>query len=126
MGAAPPVESNDHGILWQNAPTVVPDRRLARFAERLAKKENRTMSELIREALRQYRQRQEAPVNNDLIATLRAIQEEARKAGLDKLSNAARADYIVTGNLKDFPKVHEQINPVNARQLLEVFTRGSE
>jgi predicted transcriptional regulator len=54
--------------------------------ERLAKKENRTMSELIREALRQYQQRQEAPVNTDLLAALRAVQEDARRAGLDKLS----------------------------------------
>jgi Arc/MetJ-type ribon-helix-helix transcriptional regulator len=54
--------------------------------ERLAKKENRTMSELIREALRQYQQRQEAPVNTDLIAALRSVQEDARRAGLDKLS----------------------------------------
>jgi hypothetical protein len=54
--------------------------------ERLAKKENRTMSELIRESLRQYQQRQEAPVNTDLIVALRAVQENARRAGLDKLS----------------------------------------
>ncbi len=45
------------------------------------------MSELIREALRQYQQRQEAPVNNDLIAALRAVQEGARKAGLDKITS---------------------------------------
>jgi hypothetical protein len=54
--------------------------------ELLAKKENRTLSELIRESLRQYQQRQEAPVNTDLIAALRAVQEDARRAGLDKLS----------------------------------------
>jgi Arc/MetJ-type ribon-helix-helix transcriptional regulator len=54
--------------------------------ERLAKRENRTMSELIREALRQYQQRQETPVNSDLIAALRAVQEDAKRVGLDKLS----------------------------------------
>lgn len=55
--------------------------------ERMAKKESRTMSELIREALRQYqRQQQERPVNTDLIAALRAVQEDAKRAGLDKLS----------------------------------------
>jgi Arc/MetJ-type ribon-helix-helix transcriptional regulator len=56
-------------------------------AERLARKENRTMSELIREALRQYQQRREAPVNNDLIAALRAVQEDAKKADLNKLTS---------------------------------------
>ena len=55
-------------------------------AEKLARKENRTMSELFREALRQYAQKQESPVNHDLIAALKAVQEEARRAGLDKLS----------------------------------------
>ena len=55
-------------------------------AEKLARKENRTMSELFREALRQYAQKQESPVNYDLIAALKAVQEEARRAGLDKLS----------------------------------------
>ena len=54
--------------------------------ERLAKKESRTMSELVREALRQYQQKQEAPVNNALIAALRAVQESAKRAGLDKLT----------------------------------------
>jgi Arc/MetJ-type ribon-helix-helix transcriptional regulator len=55
-------------------------------AEKLARKENRTMSELFREALRQYEQKQATPVNNDLIAALKAIQEDAQRAGLDKLS----------------------------------------
>lgn len=45
------------------------------------------MSELFREALRQYQQKQQAPVNNDLIAALRAVQSDAQRAGLDKLSN---------------------------------------
>ena len=55
-------------------------------AERLAKRENRTLSELVREALRQYEQKQETPINYDLIAALRAVQESAKRAGLDKLS----------------------------------------
>ncbi len=54
--------------------------------ERLAKKENRTLSELVREALRQYEQKKETPVNTDLIAALRAVQEDARRVGLDKMS----------------------------------------
>ena len=55
-------------------------------AERLARRENRTLSELVREALRQYEQKQEAPVNYDVIAALRAIQGSATRAGLDKLT----------------------------------------
>jgi Arc/MetJ-type ribon-helix-helix transcriptional regulator len=55
-------------------------------AERLARKESRTMSELVREALRQYQQRQEGAVNTDLLAALRAVQAEAQKAGLDRLT----------------------------------------
>ena len=54
--------------------------------ERLARKENRTLSELVREALRQYQQKQESPVNTDLIAALRAVQEDAKRAGLDRVS----------------------------------------
>ena len=57
-----------------------------RRVERLAKKENRTLSELVREALRHYEQKQQTSVNHDLIAARRAIQESAKKAGLDKLS----------------------------------------
>ena len=56
-------------------------------AERLARRENRTLSELVREALRQYEQKQESPMNYDLIAALRAVQEGARRTGLDKLTD---------------------------------------
>lgn len=66
---------------------------MARQAERLAKKENRTMSELMREAFRRYQQplavfdvreyvRQIAPAP----PVLQAIREEARKNGSDKLT----------------------------------------
>jgi Arc/MetJ-type ribon-helix-helix transcriptional regulator len=58
-------------------------------AERLAKKENRTLSELVREALRQYQQKRESLVNTELIAALRAVQEDARQSGLDKLPQRA-------------------------------------
>ena len=44
------------------------------------------MSELVREALRHYQQKQEARVNTELIAALRAVQEDARRAGLSKLT----------------------------------------
>ena len=65
----------------------LPPEQLKR-TERLAKRENRTLSELVREALRQYEQRQEAPINYDLIAALRAVQNGAKRSGLDKLSEA--------------------------------------
>jgi hypothetical protein len=55
----------------------------------LARKENRTLSELVREVLRQYQQRRESPVNTELIAALRAVQEDARRSGLDKLPQRA-------------------------------------
>ena len=71
--------------------TMPPD--MARQAEALAKKENRTMSELMREALRQY---QQPKVNIDVrefirqIAptppALRAMQEDARRKGTHKLT----------------------------------------
>ena len=68
---------------------------MAKQAERLAKKENRTMSELMREALRRYQQplvtlnlreyfRHIAPTP----PALRAMQEDARRKGTDKLSMA--------------------------------------
>jgi hypothetical protein len=66
---------------------------MARQAERLAKKENRTMSELMREALRRYQQpravldvrefiRQIAPTP----PALETIRQEARKRGSSKLT----------------------------------------
>jgi predicted transcriptional regulator len=55
-------------------------------AQRLARKENRTLSELIREALRHYERKQQPIINYDLIAALRIIQESAKRAGLDKLT----------------------------------------
>ena len=35
---------------------------------------------------------------------------------------AGRADYIITGNLRDFPKVQGRTKVVNARQFLSLFT----
>ena len=46
-----------------------------RQVERLAKKENRTLSELVREALRRYQQKPASPAGAELIAALRAVQE---------------------------------------------------
>src|SRR5688572_24479574 len=53
-------------------------------AERLAKQENRTMSELFREALRRYQQQEEQPRN--MLAALRALQEDAKARGLNKMT----------------------------------------
>lgn len=56
-------------------------------AERIAKRENRTMSELVREALRRYDLTgTSAGVNTGLLNALRAVQEDARRAGLDKMT----------------------------------------
>ena len=71
--------------------TMPPD--LAKQAERLAKKENRTMSELMREALRRYQQpsvvldvreyiRQLAPTP----PAYQAIRQDAKAKGADKLT----------------------------------------
>jgi predicted DNA-binding protein len=66
---------------------------MAKQAERLAKRENRTMSELMREALRRY---QQSPLDLDVreyvrrIApappTLRAIRQEAKRNDTAKLT----------------------------------------
>jgi len=61
--------------------TMPPD--LARKAERLAKKESRTMSELMREALRRYDHPQASPAMSEVLALLRA---EARVKGLSRMS----------------------------------------
>ena len=73
--------------------TMPPD--LARQAERLAKKENRTMSELMREALRCYQRSQVAFdtiewVNRVAPAPpeLQAMRKDAKRNGTDKLTMA--------------------------------------
>jgi len=57
-----------------------------RIAERLARKQNRTMSELFREGLRKLEQEDRRGVNSELLAALRAVQEDARQAGLNKMT----------------------------------------
>lgn len=73
--------------------TMPPD--LARQAERMAKKENRSMSELMREALRCYQRSQVAfdPIAwvNEVAPAppeLRAMWEDAKRNGTDKLTMA--------------------------------------
>lgn len=59
-------------------------------AERLARKENRTMSELFREALRRYQHQQEWRPSPAALAQfneiVRLIQQDAKRAALDKMS----------------------------------------
>jgi Arc/MetJ-type ribon-helix-helix transcriptional regulator len=57
-----------------------------KVAERLAKKQNRTMSELFREGLRRLEQEDERGINTELLAALRAVQDASRRAGLDKMT----------------------------------------
>lgn len=39
-------------------------------------------------------------------------------------ANAANADYIVTGNTKDFTKPYKDARIINSRQFLEVMISG--
>ena len=58
-------------------------------AERLAKKQNRTMSELFREGLRRLEQEEQRPspeALGDLGTVLRLLQQDAKRAGLDKMT----------------------------------------
>jgi hypothetical protein len=55
-------------------------------AERLAKKQSRTMSELFREGLRRLEREDKIGVNSELVAALHALQDEARRAGLNKMT----------------------------------------
>jgi len=58
---------------------------MAKQAQRLAKKENRTMSELMREAFRRYQQQQETRPAT-LAEALRLLRADAHAQGLDKLT----------------------------------------
>jgi Arc/MetJ-type ribon-helix-helix transcriptional regulator len=60
-------------------------------AKKLAARENRTMSELVREALRRYEQGAQAPVVRrqtlpEFQRAVDAFRKSARREGLDKLS----------------------------------------
>jgi len=56
-----------------------------RAVERIAKQENRTMSELVREALRQY-ERMLTPAPANFAEAVRLLREDARQKGADKLT----------------------------------------
>jgi len=58
-----------------------------RQAERLAREESRTMSELFREALRRYQeQRSREDTGKALLAALGALQRDARRKGTSGLT----------------------------------------
>jgi hypothetical protein len=74
-------------------------------AERLAKKQSRTMSELFREGLRRLEEEEAMPsprALRDLGAIIRLFQQAARRTGLDKMTKreinaeitAARRDML--------------------------------
>ena len=66
----------------------LPPRQL-KTAARLAKKQNRTMSELFREGLRRLEQEDEAAtgVRVNLASAIRLIQREAKRSGLNKMTS---------------------------------------
>ncbi|MSV35583.1 MAG: hypothetical protein EXQ47_08310 [Bryobacterales bacterium] len=63
---------------------------MAKDAAILAKKQNRTMSELMREAFRRYQQeevfRPSSAALGALAEAIAAVREDARKAGLNKMT----------------------------------------
>ena len=65
--------------------------------DRLAKREKRSKSALVREALSLYQQRQNRPVNLELLAAFRAVQQNAVSVGLDQLSSE-EIDAEIAGN----------------------------
>ena len=65
--------------------------------DRLAKREKRSKSALVREALSLYQQRQNRPVNLELLAAFRAVQQNAVSVGLDQLSSK-EIDSEIAGN----------------------------
>ena len=55
-------------------------------AERMARKQNRTMSELFREGLRRLEMKEKRNMGAELLEALRLVQEDARRAGLDRMT----------------------------------------
>jgi hypothetical protein len=60
--------------------------RQMKSAERIAKKENRTMSELVGEALRRYEEGTLLAAPSTLAEAVRLLREDARAKGTDKLT----------------------------------------
>ena len=54
--------------------------------ERLAKKQNRTVSGVLREGPRRLQMEKKRGTNNELLAVLQAVQGQARRAGLNRMT----------------------------------------
>ena len=63
-------------------------------AERLAEWENRTLSDVVGEALSKYELMQDMNINIELLAALRAVQQASVRAGLDKLTEEEIDDEV--------------------------------
>ena len=70
--------------------TITMPPEMAEEAARLAKQENRTTSELFREAFRRYQQqgRHQIPALTEMRAAVAALRAGARKTGVSKLTKA--------------------------------------
>jgi Arc/MetJ-type ribon-helix-helix transcriptional regulator len=82
-------------------------------AERLAKRQNRTMSELFREGLRRLEQEElspSPPALRDLGSVIRLIQQEARRTGLNKLSKREIDSEIAATRKEMTPKAKPSTN----------------
>ena len=55
-------------------------------AERMARKQNRTISELFREGLRRLEMEEKRNVGAELLEALRLVQEDSRRAGLNRMT----------------------------------------
>src|SRR5437899_476379 len=82
---------------------------IKRDMERTAKKEHRTLSELVRETWRQYQIKQRVPINHDLIAALKAVQDSANGAGLDKLSEREINAEVVAHRRENDKKIKQPV-----------------
>ena len=63
-------------------------------AERLAKRENRTLSDVVGEALSKYELMQGVHINYEFIAALHAVQQASVRAGLDKMTEEEIDDEV--------------------------------
>lgn len=79
-----------------------------RRAERLARKQSRTMSELFREGLRRLEQEEKQRPLTDLASVVKLIRQSAKEAGLDAMTRreidaeveTARRERVAVGSRK--------------------------
>ena len=63
-------------------------------AERLAEWENRTLSDVVGEALSKYELMQDVNIDWALLTALRAVQQSAKRAGLDTMTEEEIDDEV--------------------------------